>query len=79
LYKSVVALHVNAYNLTVGLKEHFKVIALRGIFVEVNDEECLRGRYQLAAVVFLALDTTIPTCKLGTELLRNLGNVPDLE
>lgn len=76
LHKGIVSLHVNANEFTVGFKEHLEIFALGGLFVEVDHKQSLGGLYVPAAVVFLALDAAITTCKFGSEGNRNTVYFP---
>ena len=76
LHEGIVSLHFNSNQLAVGFKEHSQIIALGGLFRKVDYKESFRRLDTLATVVFLALDASITTSKLGAKGVRNFRNFP---
>ena len=76
LHKGIVALHFNPNQLTIGFKEHTQVISFCRLFVKVNDKERFRRLDAFAAIIFLALDSTVPTSKLGTKSTGQVRHFP---
>lgn len=76
LDEGVVALHVDAYELSEGLEEHLQILALGRLLVEVDYKQSLGGLDVLATLILLALGAAIAAGELGAERLGNVGNLP---
>ena len=76
LHECVIALHVDAHQLAVRLEEHLQVLALRGLLVEVDDEESVVGLDLLAALVLLALDPAVAPREFSTKAVGDMVDVP---
>jgi hypothetical protein len=76
LHEGVIALHVDAHQLSVRLEEHLQVLALRGLLVEVDNEERVVWQDLLAAFVLLALDPAVAPSEFGTEAVGDMVDVP---
>mmetsp|Transcript_46636 Transcript_46636/g.141299 ORF Transcript_46636/g.141299 Transcript_46636/m.141299 type:complete len:241 (+) Transcript_46636:327-1049(+) len=76
LNECVIALHVNAHNLSERREQHLKIFALGGLLVEIDNEECLRGQNPLAPIILFAFDAPVTTSELGAELLGDTWNLP---
>ena len=74
LHKGVVAFHVDAYQRSVGTKEHFQVFAFGRFFVKVDHKECFGRSNVLAAFVFLALDAAVAAGEFGADFIGDTGN-----
>jgi hypothetical protein len=77
LNKGIVSFHVNAEKFAVGFEEHFQIFSLGGIFVKVDHKECVRRLDVPATIVFLALNSSVSSCKLGTESRRDIFYFPE--
>jgi hypothetical protein len=67
LHEGIVPLHINAHELAIGLKEHLQVLALGGLFVEVDNKKSLVRHNLLATLVLLALDAAVTAGELDAE------------
>ena len=76
LDEGVVALHVDAYELSEGLEQHLQILALGRLLVEVDDEQSFGGLDVLATLILLALGAAIAAGELGAERLGNVGDFP---
>jgi hypothetical protein len=65
LYERKIALHFDAHNFSIRLKEHFQIFLAGSFFVKINHKQCFVRFNVLATLVFLALDATIAPSKLG--------------
>ena len=76
LYKGIVSLHFDSNQLAVGFEEHSQVIALGGLLGKVDYKESFRRLDALATIVFLALDASVATSKLGAKRVRDFRDFP---
>jgi len=76
LHEGVIALHVDAHQLSIRLEEHLQVLALRGLLVEVDNEESVVRQDLLAAFVLLALDPAVAPSEFGTEAVGDMVEIP---
>jgi hypothetical protein len=79
LYERKVALHFDAHNLSIRLKEHFQIFFTCGFFVKIDHEQCFVRFNVLATFVFFALDATIAPSKLGADFARYIRHFPVLQ
>merc|ERR1719401_2826453 len=75
LDKGVVALHVDAHEFAVGLKEHLEVLPLGGLLVKVDNKEGLIRGNILAAFILLSLDAAVATGEFRAEAVGDLADV----